>query len=56
MRRERKKTRFLVDEGVRTNVVQVLEKVGSKAEHVSEVGLAGHTDESVLAYAKKRDL
>jgi predicted nuclease of predicted toxin-antitoxin system len=54
-RRERKKTRFLVDEDVDPAVVNVLAESGYKAEHVSEVGLAGHPDENVLAYAKKKD-
>jgi len=37
-RRERKKTRFLVDEDVDPAVVKVLAESGYKAKHVSEVG------------------
>jgi len=52
---ERKKTRFLVDEDVNPEVVEVLQEAGYKAEHVSEVGLYGHPDENILAYARKKD-
>lgn len=54
-RRERKKTRFLIDEDVHPTVVEILKEAGYKAEHVSEVGLDGHPDENVLAYAKRKD-
>ena len=50
-----KKTKFLVDEDVNPNVVKVLQEAGYKAEHVSEVGLYGHPDENILAYARRKD-
>ena len=43
---------FLVDENLPHSLIRELEKLGHKASHVCNVGLAGRSDEDVLAYAK----
>jgi predicted nuclease of predicted toxin-antitoxin system len=49
------RTRFLVDEDVNYEVVEYLRDSGWNAESVLDVGLQGHPDENVLAYAWKHD-
>src|SRR6266566_9690670 len=54
-RKYRKKARFLVDESVDPAVAGLLTSIGWSAPHVTEVGLAGHSDEDVLAFAHRED-
>jgi predicted nuclease of predicted toxin-antitoxin system len=54
-RRDRKKARFVVDESVDPRVARYLRRRGLSVTHVSEVGLAGHSDEDVFAYAWRED-
>jgi predicted nuclease of predicted toxin-antitoxin system len=49
------KCHFLVDESLGVEVARFIREVGWKAVYVSQVGLAGHSDEDVFAYAFKRD-
>ena len=51
----RKKARFLVDESLGIGVTQYLRKAGWNVKDVSEVGLSGHSDEDVLAFAERDD-
>lgn len=51
----RKKARFLVDESLGQDVAKRLRERGWNVIHVSEVGLAGHPDENVLAHAYRED-
>jgi predicted nuclease of predicted toxin-antitoxin system len=54
-RRDRKKARFLVDEDVASEVAEVLREWGWNAKHATEVDLAHHSDEDVLAYAHREN-
>src|SRR5262249_41029059 len=54
-RRDRKKAGFLVDESVDVEVALRLRREGFTADHVSEVGLDGHSDEDVFAYGWRED-
>src|SRR5262245_10883175 len=54
-RRDRKKTSFLVDESVDLEVAFRLRREGFTANHVSDVGLKGHSDEDVFAYGWRED-
>lgn len=47
----RKKARFLVDESLGEGVMRLLRELGWNTEFGPDVGLAGHSDEDVLAYA-----
>jgi len=51
----RKKSRFLVDESLGPGVTELLRREGWNVKDVSECGLAGHSDEDVLAFAFKDD-
>jgi predicted nuclease of predicted toxin-antitoxin system len=46
-----KKARFLVDENLGTTVADILRALGWNARAADEVGLRGHSDEDVFAYA-----
>ena len=50
-----KKTRFLVDENVHTEVVRFLRAHGWNVKSVDDVALRGHSDEDVLAFAHRED-
>src|SRR3990172_6362415 len=54
-RRDTKKARFVVDESMDVEVASWLRRQRFDAVHVSDVGLAGHTDEDVCAYAWRED-
>jgi len=49
------KAQFLVDENIHEIVTEILRKKGWNAISVTEVNLAGHSDEDVLAYAWRED-
>ena len=53
--RFKKKTLFLVDESLGEAVALVLREDGWNAEFALDVGLGGHSDEDLLAYAWKED-
>jgi len=55
VRKDLKKARFLIDESIDVKVADLLRTSGFNAKHVIEVGLAGHPDEDVLAYAYRED-
>ena len=50
------KGRFLIDESLGIEVAEVIRGVGWKAVFVGEVGLRGHSDEDVFAYASRHDM
>ena len=43
--------RFLVDEDMPRSTAVILRQAGYQAEDVRDVGLRGHTDEEIFAYA-----
>jgi predicted nuclease of predicted toxin-antitoxin system len=47
----KKKTRFLIDESLGGEVARYLSEKGFNAEFVGDVGLSGHSDEDIFAYA-----
>ena len=47
----KKKSRFLIDESLGIDVAKYLRGKGYNAEFVGDVGLAGHSDEDVFAFA-----
>ena len=49
--RKRRTARFLVDESLGVEVANILRDDGWNVRYVEEVGLAGHSDEDVCAYA-----
>jgi predicted nuclease of predicted toxin-antitoxin system len=49
------KAQFLVDENIDGIVIEILRKKGWNAISVTEVNLAGHSDEDVLAYGWRED-
>jgi predicted nuclease of predicted toxin-antitoxin system len=51
----KKKARFIVDESLGLEVARVIRDEGWNAVSVDEVGLVGHPDEDVLAYAWRDD-
>ena len=54
-RKDRKKARFLVDENMYGAVLKFLKQAGFNAVGISNVGLSGHADEDILAFAKRDD-
>jgi predicted nuclease of predicted toxin-antitoxin system len=44
--------RFLVDEDMPRSMIRKLRAAGYEAEDVRDIGLRGHTDEEVFAYAQ----
>jgi predicted nuclease of predicted toxin-antitoxin system len=54
-REHRKKTRLLVDESLGAEVANVLRSAGWNTRYVADVGLQGHSDEDVLAFAQRDD-
>lgn len=46
-----KKARFLVDEGLGQTVAEVIKDLGWNTVYAKEVGLGGHSDEEIFAYA-----
>jgi len=46
-----RRTRFLIDESLGVDVARYLCEKGYNVEFVSDVGLGGHSDEDVFAYA-----
>jgi len=52
----KKSARPLVDERVDPALADMLRQSGWTATHVREVGILGHPDENVLAYAQREDL
>ena len=50
-----KKTRFLVDESLGVGVANVLRQEGWNAVFADEVGLHGHSDEDIFAFASRED-
>jgi hypothetical protein len=53
--RFRKKARFLVDENVDVGVSDAINELGWNSVTVGEVGLIGHSDEGVFAFAWNED-
>jgi predicted nuclease of predicted toxin-antitoxin system len=53
--RLKKKTRFLVDESLGEAVTLVLREDGWNVKFALDVGLGGHSDEDLFAYAWKKD-
>jgi predicted nuclease of predicted toxin-antitoxin system len=51
----KKKSRFLVDESLGPEAAVVIREQGWNAKYVDEVGLKGHVDEDVFAFAWKDD-
>ena len=49
------KTRFLTDENMNAEVVRFLRAHGWNVKSVDDVGLRGHSDEDVLAFAHRED-
>jgi predicted nuclease of predicted toxin-antitoxin system len=49
------KAQFLIDENINEIVTEILRRKGWNAISVTEVNLAGHSDEDVLAYAWRED-
>jgi len=49
------KAKFLVDESVGVDVVQLLQRSDWNARYVAEGGLSGRSDEDVLAFAQRDD-
>lgn len=47
----RKRTRILVDESLGIGTAELLRELGYNAKFVGEVGLSGHSDEDILAFA-----
>ena len=54
-RADQKKATFLLDEGVDPQYAELIRQRGHKAEHAADVGLSGHPDENILAYAQRED-
>ena len=53
--RFKKKARFLIDESLGESVARVLREEGWNASFATDVGLGGHPDEDLFAYAWKED-
>lgn len=51
----RKKARFFVDESLGRRTTKLLRELGWNVKDVFEVGLEGHSDEDVLAYAFRKN-
>ena len=49
----KKKARFLIDESVGEAIARILQEQGWNAVFVGDVGLGGHSDENVFAFAWK---
>jgi predicted nuclease of predicted toxin-antitoxin system len=49
------RARFLIDESLGMRVTTALRDKGWNVKDVSEVGLNGHSDEDIFAYAKRED-
>jgi predicted nuclease of predicted toxin-antitoxin system len=47
----KKKARFLVDESLGIEAARVIRDLGWNTEFVCDIGLGGHSDEDVMAYA-----
>jgi predicted nuclease of predicted toxin-antitoxin system len=47
--------RFLVDECLSVKIAQILATAGHDALHVSQAGLQGHSDETVITYSRSED-
>lgn len=54
-KKDRKKARFLVDENVDKIVLGSLRSEGFNVVSTEDAGLSGHTDEDILAFAKRED-
>jgi predicted nuclease of predicted toxin-antitoxin system len=52
---QKSKHAFFVDENTSRTLVSKLLSLGYQAEHVHEVGLKGHPDEDVFAYAQMHE-
>lgn len=51
----KKKTRFLVDESLGKEVARVVTELGWNARYVADVGLGGHADGDIFAFAHRDD-
>jgi hypothetical protein len=51
----RRSARFLVDESLGEEVAEQIKELGWNVKYVDEVGLRGHADEDVYAYAHKEN-
>jgi len=51
----RRSARFLVDESLGEEVAKQIRELGWNVKYVDEVGLRGHADEDVYAYAHKEN-
>ncbi len=49
---QKSKHSFLVDENTSRTLVSILRATGYQAEHIYDIGLQGHLDEDVFAYAQ----
>jgi predicted nuclease of predicted toxin-antitoxin system len=54
-KKDRKKSRFMIDENVDKTAIAFLNNAGFNVVSTDEVGLSGHSDEDILAYAKRED-
>ena len=54
-RRYKKKARFLIDESVDPRIAILIRNLGYNAEHVSKIGLSGHSDSDIISYAKRKN-
>ena len=54
LREHRKLARFLVDESLGIEVARQIKELGWNVKYVDEVGLQGHSDEDVYAYAYRK--
>jgi predicted nuclease of predicted toxin-antitoxin system len=54
-REYKRRARFLVDESLGVGVALVLRQAGWNVRYVDDVGLAGHSDEDVFAFAHRDD-
>ena len=53
LKEHKKSARFLVDESLGVEVANQVRELGWNVKYVNEVGLRGHSDEDVYAYARK---
>jgi predicted nuclease of predicted toxin-antitoxin system len=54
-KKDRKKSRFLIDENLDKTARAFLCNEGFNVVTTDEIGLSGHSDEDILAYAKRED-
>lgn len=55
-RKFKKKARFLLDENLDPTLAEGMRGLGWKVKSVEDIGLNGHSDEDILAYAQRENL